>query len=192
MALLISQFSGGISSGSKIGLAGSFRFGKGLDIHTDPDVLKISPKSTKISGSVVTDLPMFGCTNTINSNIYFLGSTGKLYKYASGVVTVLGTYTNAQGMGFFSGTGKIIFCSGDVEYKLDPATDAVTTGRTLNSADYHPVESFLDKVFIGNGREIISTDASSINYTSSTIGGGITLEWGYKARCMKTSGTGCL
>jgi len=188
MPLLISKFSGGSSSGSKIGLEGSFRFGRGLDIHSDPDVLKISPASTKVSGAVVTDLVMFGCTNTINSNIYFLGSTGRLYKYAGGVMSLLATYTNAQGMGFFSGTGKIVFCSGDVEYKLDPATDAITTGRTLTASTYHPVESFLDKVFIGNGRELISTDGSGIDYTSSTIGGGITLEWGYKIRCLKNIG----
>ncbi len=186
--LLISEFGGGISENPKKGLVGSFRFARGFDIHSDPGTLKVSPASTKDSGTVVTDLIMFGTSNTVNSNLYFLGSSGCLYKKASGVYTKLATYSNAQGMGFFTGTNKVIFCSGDTEYKLDPATDAITTGRTLNSADYHPVEAFLDKVFIGNGRELISTDGSGIDENSSTVGGGITVEYGYKIKCLKNIG----
>jgi hypothetical protein len=186
--LLINNFSGGLSSGSKIGLAGSFRFGRGLDIHTDPDILKVSPASTKDSGSVVVDLPVFGASNTTNSNLYFLGNAGNLYKKASGTYTKIATYTTGQGMGFFNGTGKVIFCSGDREYKLDPASDAITAGRVLDTADWHPVEAFRDKVFIGNGREIISTDGSGIDYDSDTIGGGITLEYGQTVWCMRNIG----
>jgi len=187
--LLINQFNGGLSSGSKRGIAGSFRWGQGLNIHQDPDVLKVSPASTKDSGSTVVDLPLFGTTNTVNSNNYFLGNAGKLYKRTSaGAWSILNTYTNAEGMGFFSGTNKIFFISDDVEYQLNPADDSVTTGRTLNSATWHPVEAFLDKVFIGNGREIISTDASDIDYNSTTIGGGITIEFNYKVKCFKNIG----
>jgi len=187
-SLLINNFSGGIASGSKIGLSGSFRFASGCDIFSDPDVLKISPASTKNSGSVIVDLPMFGVTNTVNSNLYFLGNTGKIYKKASNTYSVITIKTTAQGMGFFSGTNLVVICSGNTEFKLDPSTDGITTGRALNSADYHPVECFLDKVFIGNGREIISTDGSGIDYDSTTVGGGITLEFGYKSKVLKNIG----
>lgn len=186
--LSISKFSGGISSSSKVGLAGSARFMRGLDIHTDPDILQISPATTKDSASVVVDLPVFATTNTVNTNIYLLGNAGKLYKNASGTYTVVNTYSTAQGMGFFTGTNEVVFCSGDTEYTLNPATDAISTGRSLNTADYHPVEAFLDKVFIGNGRELISTDASGIDYDSDTVGGGITVEFGYTIRCLKNVG----
>jgi len=186
--LLINNFNGGLSSGEKIGLSGSFRFGSGINIHSNPDVLKVSPKSTKDSGTVVVDLPMFSTTNTVNSNIYFLGDAGKLYCKSSGVYSVLNTYTNAQGMGFFTGTNKVVFCSGDKEYKIDPSTNSISTGRTLDSADFHPVEAFLDKVFVGNGRELISTDGSAIDYNSSTVGGGLTVEFGQKIKCLKNIG----
>ncbi len=187
--LLINKYHGGISSGSKIGLAGSFRWGQGLSIHEDPDVLKVSPASTKDSGSTVVDLPLFGVSNTVNTNLYFFGNAGKVYKRTSaGVWSVLNTYTAAQGAGFFSGTNKIFFVDNNQEYRLDPSNDSITTHRSLNTADWHPVEAFLDKVFIGNGRELISTDASSIDYTSSTVGGGITVEYNYKIRCLKNIG----
>ena len=187
--LSISVWNGGLSSGSKVGLRGSFRFGQGLDIHSDPDKLQVMPATTKDSGSTVTDLILFGSNNTVNGNRYFLGNTGKLYKRTSaGVWSVLETYTDSQGMGFFSGTNQVFFVSGDVEYKLSPDSEDIATGRSLDSADFHPVETFLDKVFIGNGRELISTDASGINYDSSTVGGGITIDYNYKIRCQKNLG----
>jgi len=186
MPLLISQFSGGLSSGSKIGLAGAFRWGQGLNIHEDPDVLKISAKSTKDSGSTVVDLVKFASTNTINSNIYFLGT--KLYKKSSGVYSVLNTYTTPQGMGWFNGTSRIVFVAGNTEYKLDPSNDSITNGRALNTADFHPAEAFLDKIFIGNNQELISTDASGIDYDYTTVGGGIKIEQGYSIRCLKNVG----
>lgn len=187
--LLINNFSGGISSGSRRGLSGSFRFGTGLNIHEDPDVLKISPVSTKESGSTVVDLPLFACTNTVNTNIYLFGDAGNVYKRTSaGAYSVLNTYTTAQGAGYFSGTNEIFFVDNNQEYRLDPSNDSITTNRELNTADWHPIEAFLDKVFIGNGRELISTDASDIDYDSDTIGGGITIEFNYKMRCLKNIG----
>ncbi|KKK86322.1 hypothetical protein LCGC14_2764410, partial [marine sediment metagenome] len=187
--LSINYFNGGLSSGSKIGLRGSFRWGQGLDIHSDPDRLQVMPKSTKDSGSIVTDLVLFGTNNTVNANRYFLGDAGKLYKRtSSGTWSVVNTYTNAQGMSFFSGTNKVFFVSGNTEYQLDPSGDSVDSGRSLNSATWHPVEAFLDKVFLGNGRELISTDASNINYDSTTTGGGITIDHNYKMRVLKNIG----
>ena len=187
--LLLNIFNGGLSSGSKRGLAGSFRWGQGLDIHSDPDVLGVSPASTKDSGTTITDLPLFATNNTVNTNKYFLGDAGALYKRTSaGVWSKLSTYTNAEGMGFFSGTDLIYFVSGDVQYTLDPSSDAITTGRTLNSATWHPVEAFLDKIFTGNGRELVSTDASAIDYDSETQGGGITIDFNYSIRCLKNIG----
>lgn len=187
--LLQSTFSGGLSSGSKKGLAGSFRWGQGIDIYSDPDVLKISPKSTKDSGTTIVDLPLFSCTNTVNANIYFFGNAGKVYKRTSaGVWSVITTNTNAQGAGFFAGTNKIYFTDSNTEYILDPSNDSIAGGRSLNSANFHPVEAFLDKVFIGNGRELISTDASAINYDSATVGGGITVEYNYTIKCLKNIG----
>ncbi len=160
--------------------------GRGLDCISDPDVLKISPASTRDDGGVVDGATIaYAASNTINSNLYFIGS--KLFKKASGIYTSLGTYFG-QGMGFFNGTGKVIFTASNVEYTLDPATNAITAGRTLNTAYAHPIECFLDKVFIANGRELISTDASGINYDSNTTGGGITVEYGQSIKCLKNIG----
>ena len=187
--LLINGFNGGLASGSKRGIANSFRWGQGLDIHSDPDVLGVKPASTKDSGSTVTDLPLFAATNTVNANTYFLGDTGNLYKRTSaGVWSNPKTFTNAQGMGFFSGTNLIYIVSDNRQHTLNPSDDSTTTGRILNSATWHPIESFLDKVFTGNGRELVSTDASAIDADSTTQGGGITIDFNYSIRCLKNIG----
>jgi hypothetical protein len=185
--LLINNFSG-ISSGSKIGLAGEFRMGRGLDCISDPDVLKISPASTKDSGDTVTNPIVAATTNTTNSNIYFLSSSGILYKKAGGVYSIVTTKTSGRGMGYFNGTDRVVFCCLNTEYTLNPTGDVIATGRSLNSAGWHPVECFLDKVFIGSGRELISTDSSGINYDSNTTGGGITVEYGQSIKCLKNIG----
>ncbi len=187
--LSIDFFNGGLSSGSKIGLKGSFRWAQGCDIHSDPDRLQIMPKSTKDSGAIVTDLVLFGTNNTVNANRYFLGDAGCLYKRTSGGSwSKLSTYTDAQGMGFFSGTNQVFFVSGNVEYRLSPASGVIATGRSLNSTTWHPVEAFLDKVFLGNGRELISTDGSNIDYDSTTVGGGITIDFNYSMKVLKNIG----
>ena len=86
--LQIDSFNGGISSGSKRGIAGSFRFARGLDIHSDPDRIQINPKSTKDSGSTIKDLIQFSTTNTVNANVYFGGDAGNVYKRTSAGCTI--------------------------------------------------------------------------------------------------------
>ena len=187
--LVINRFNGGISSGSKRGIQGSFRFARGCNLHQDPDKLATNPASTKESGSVVVDLPMFGVNNTVNTHKFFLGDAGKVYKRTpAGAWSVLSTLSNAQGMGFFSGTNLIYLCSGNTQYTLNPTGGGASSDRSLNTADYHPVEAFLDKVFIGNGREMISTDGSGIASDSDTVGGGVSIDFNYKIRCLRNLG----
>lgn len=190
--LLINKFYGGLSQSSKVGLAGTFRFGNNLDIFSDPDKLQISTKATKDSGGTVTDLILFGVTNTINSNLYFLSEGGKVYKRTSaGVWSTLTTLGggNGQGLAWFSGTNLIYGVSGDEVFTIDPSGDSISEGvRTLNSATWHPIEPFLDKCFFGNGRTIVSVDASGIEYDEDNVGGGIVLDYNYKARCIKNIG----
>lgn len=189
--LAINLFNGGIASGSKRGLQGAFRFASGCDIHLDPDVLQINPASTKDSGSTITDLIRFISANTVNSNIYFGGDSGKLYKRTSaGSWSVVKTFSSGiTGLAFFSGTNLIYGSAGNTQFTLNPSTDAIVESyRTLNSADFHPSEVFLDKIFTGNGRELVSVDASAIQYDSATVGGGVTIEYNQKIRCIRNIG----
>lgn len=92
----IDNFSGGISPSKKLGIPNSFAFARGVDFRTEPTELTVLPKATKISGSIVTDLPM--CADQAESNLWFHGNTGKIYKVDENDTTTL-EYTVPDSVG---------------------------------------------------------------------------------------------
>jgi hypothetical protein len=100
MAKIWSQesWTGGQSTGSRIGYKNSFDDGIGIDFRTDPDKLSILRKLTKDSGTVVTDLVKWMVE--YNGNIYMYGASGGLYKKStSNVYSLLSTIPNSTGQG---------------------------------------------------------------------------------------------
>jgi len=95
----LTSWIGGISTGSKKkGPPNSFAFGRSIDFRSDSSELTVLPRSTKISGSIVTDLPMWA--DSACNNLYFHGNTGNIYKVDAND-TVIQEYTvpNSQGNG---------------------------------------------------------------------------------------------
>lgn len=79
----IDQFNGGISDLSNRGVAGSFKFGFGIDMRALSAALTCNQKLKKDSGSTVTDLILFGVSGS-DGSFYGFGDTGKIYKRTSG------------------------------------------------------------------------------------------------------------
>ena len=184
------KFYGGLAESDKIGIEGSFAFGQSLDIRSDIKKLQVLPKTTRET-NVFTDLVHFIDTNTVNTNIYAVGSAGKLYKKASGTWTLLQTLggANGQGLRFFKGTSLYYGVSGDNIFSIGPSSSSASQGlQSLDSATWHPCETFLDKVFFASDRQITSYDGSGIYATSSTQGAGITVDYGYSIRVLKDIG----
>ena len=95
---LITNFTVGLSEGSKKGIDGSFRAGQGLDYRTDPDILTALKKLKKDSGTTITDMPKWMVTE--NGNLWVYGDTGKLYKRnSSGTWSLMRTVSNSSGNG---------------------------------------------------------------------------------------------
>ena len=70
------NFSGGISDGEKLGLPNSFKFGRSIQFRDDPSKITILPRTTKDSGTVVTELikradRRKGGTDTTTSDFLF-------------------------------------------------------------------------------------------------------------------------
>jgi len=184
------QFYGGWSKSAKDGIAGSYDFGQSLDTKKDPSNLQVLPKMTQET-DVFTDLVLFMDTNTINTNIYAVGSAGAIYKKASGVWSKLATLSggNGQGLKYFAGTSLYYGVSGDQIFTIDPSNDSISQSlQTLNVATWHSCEVFLDKIFFCNGREITSYDGSGIYATSSITGAGVSLDFGYTTKVVKSIG----
>lgn len=81
----INNFTGGISSNQKTGIPNSCRFLKNLNIHEDLNYVTLHQKTTKISGSTVTDLIKWAEDGTpYDTNRWFYDASGNIYKETSG------------------------------------------------------------------------------------------------------------
>lgn len=101
----ITQFYAGMSPFRKIGVGGNIdaggRFIKNLNIHQDPNHITQNTKTTKISGSTVTGLPLWCDDGTpYDTNVYFYDDDGKIYSLASNdTFSLLRTVTGSAGEG---------------------------------------------------------------------------------------------
>lgn len=136
----ITQFNGGLSSGRKQGLRGSFDFARSLDIHSDPSYFEILPKTTKDSGSTVTDL-VVDAVRTENGDCYFLDLSKKFYKRtAAGVwstVATISSGTNGQGLYYWRAKDTIYVITDQTISTYFPisGTPAISDGKYATVID---------------------------------------------------------
>ena len=94
-----SRFINGIADFNKEGVQDSFYFSRCVDHGSDPRKLTLQPKSIKETGSVVTDLILWGEQVTDGSS-YFYGDGGTFYKRTvSSSWSALRTIANSHGNG---------------------------------------------------------------------------------------------
>src|SRR3990167_8129530 len=93
-----SRFSGGLSFSEKEGPRSSFLFARSVDYRSDPTKLKILPRTTKNSGSTVTDLIMDA--DRQGTDLYSYGDSGNIYtKDSTDVWTNVRTAPDSHGNG---------------------------------------------------------------------------------------------
>lgn len=108
----LTSFEGGISQSQKVGLKGSGRFMKKLDIYNDQSYMIPFPKSTKVSGTTVLDLVKWMEDGTPwDSNRWFYDAAGNIYKETSGFVWSVDRATATIGNGA-AGQGLLVFADG--------------------------------------------------------------------------------
>jgi hypothetical protein len=146
--LTIKSFRGGISPEGDKGPRGSFKFGRGLNIHSNRDSLKCNQALKKDTGSVVTDL-VLDMVRASDGRIYAFGDTGKIYRKASGTWTLVHTDSDGKITGaeeFETENGSQIYYATTEKLKKISLDDAagtwagnVTTEGEFNhgSADTH-------------------------------------------------------
>lgn len=115
-----SNWSGGISDFDKDEQpANSCGFLQSLNHRSNPRQLTLLPKALKESGSIVTDLPKWASTpGGVDTNTYFYGSSGNIYKRTSAsVYSLLRSVANSSGngLGYF----------GDDDYLYYPTDTAI-------------------------------------------------------------------
>lgn len=184
----INKFYGGLSTGSKKGVDGSFRWGQYLDFKTDPDLLQAnlamaSDSSTNVTGKI----KWFAHYDKAGTKTYFAyDDGGKIYSDASSWTSIKTVSSSAgQGMAIFG--DYLYFASSTVLGRYGDLSGTPTftdSYQTLTAdANWHPMKVFLNFLCIGNGRTLATLD-SSLNWDASQI----TLPVGWKIKSLEVKG----
>ncbi len=186
-----SGFSGGLSDSLNIGVKNSFYEGVGLDIHSNPGILKVNQKLTKESGTTV--LGFIKCkVQGSDGSTYFGDDLGKIYKRTSaGSWSVVYTDPGADPiLGISEFNGYFYWATYNKLHRMvitgNWAGDVANDWATFTNADtaYHPMIPVGLLLFIGDGRAIASVDDTGTFTANGTPDQTfISLPFGYRARC---------
>jgi len=172
---LVDKFVGGISDGSKVGIVGSFYSGRSIDYRSDPDVLQTNYAATKNSGTIDTDLITW--IQPVNSDVYFLGNTGKFYSKTGGTGTfsLVGTVSLCAGNGMEFFNDYVYIAGGTKAARYGPIsgtaalTDPYATFISVQSETWHPMANFINYLCMGNGRYLSTFDGTIYTYNQLTL-----------------------
>jgi len=166
---IISSFRGGVSDESDKGIAGSFKHGYGLDIHSRDDVLQCASTIATIDSTVIQNLVTTMVTARDGST-YCFGNTGSIYAISGSVddpVTTLvyndenGKIRGAAEWKLSDGNNYIYWAtntsvarmilngSGDTPWAAGVVTQDYKT--TLDAADWHTMKNAGGVLNIANG-----------------------------------------
>lgn len=176
--LTIDKWSGGLSDGARTGVEGSFRYGKGLDYHTDPDGITALPAMTKDSGATVDGAVQWIVYDPINSPypVYSYDNNGKIYKKASGSYSALRTVSNSAGEGMAI-YGDYLYYTQNSQigrYGALSGTPSFTDNwqTSLSAGQFKPCKAFANLLLVGHGRYVGTFDGSTWTAQKLTLPSG--------------------
>ncbi len=187
---VIDRFYGGSSEAQKEGPKGSFLYGDRLDIKSDMTSVSAQVKSTKDSGTVVTDLPKWIEHDPVNDKTYAYGNDGEWYIETSGTWVKQTTLSTAAGQGMHIWNDYAYFRKTSAVASYGPLSGSPTltqshatiTGNIQTEALHGPIADFLGNLYFANGRYLGEWDGAIWTYNK------ITLPIGWKIRTMAVLG----
>jgi hypothetical protein len=141
----------------------------GLDIHSEPGILKVNQKLTKNSGTTVTEF----CKNRIaasdGNSYWFSADSGKIWKRTStDVWSLVHTNTQCACLGAREFEGYIYYASAAKLGRISVSAAASEASwasqndswQSFSAGDtgFHPMEEVNAKLLIGDGKYIASLD----------------------------------
>lgn len=180
---VIKSYRGGISDEADKGIAGSFKFGQGLDIHKKVDSLTCGSAMVTLDQSTITDLIQFFVPASDGST-YAFGDNGKIYAITGdpydAAVAVKYTDSNGKIRGAeqwkdSSGNNYLFWATNtSISRKLLPGDDAwgdVTQNwkTTLNSADWHTMTNAAGQLNIVNYDSLASVDYATLAFNALAL-----------------------
>lgn len=155
---------GGLSDSKYQGLANSLYRMVGLDVHSEPGIIKVNQALKKDSGSTVDDFVkvIVPCSD---GNSYLFGSTnGKIWKRTSGgSYSLVATSAQAEVINAKEFDGYIYYASDDKLGRWQVGTDWSTRNDawatfTEADGDYKPMRIKNGVLYIGDGKLVAQVD----------------------------------
>tara|TARA_Y100000310_G_scaffold260707_2_gene269786 strand:- start:3170 stop:4963 length:1794 start_codon:yes stop_codon:yes gene_type:complete len=174
----ISDFSGGLSDGTRVGIPGSFYWAKGLNYRNDPDSITANYVAAKNSGSTVADLVKWVAHDPINGNTFYYGDAGKIYKRTSGGTwSLLQTTSNSGGQGLAVYADYLYYTQDSQigRYGSLAGSPSFTDNwqTSLNgTTEWRPIYAFMNFIAVGNGRYLAHWDDTTWTATKLTFPAG--------------------
>lgn len=163
------SYSAGLAVSKFLGVFGSFAKAVGIDIRSEPGILKAQWALAKDSGDTVVDKILVS-VHTSSGHSYHFGNAGKIYKRTSGgtwsllttlnpVKKILGAAEHSDGYVYFTYSNKV----GRILVSDDTVTASWDT-LTNTNVDYGPViyHEKRDAIFIGNKKLVARVNAAGI------------------------------
>lgn len=180
----INKFYGGLSTGTKRGVDGSFTLGQGLDFKTDPDLLQANLTMSKDSSTNVTGLIKWFAQS--GTTIYAYADDGKIHSNASSWAS-LRTVSNSSGQGMAVFNDYLYYAQNSQlgRYGVLSGSPSFTDNYQTLDTDtlWHPCKVFLNKLCVGHARKLATLDSSG-SWTDAAI----TLPVGWKIKSLEVKG----
>lgn len=179
--LFINQWAKGSQENANLGIGTLL----GVENYNVKGVARLTKDTTKISGTTVTDLPVFFAQKD-NDTVFIQGDTGKVYKYIISTNTFTdisaATLTGGRGLVFFDGV-LYAFQTTTIDYCVSPYGAANWTQGWKTGLSDNPHTAFIypsafgfyfcngNKIGIlqqaSTGTAIDPTNAATYNYSAS-------------------------
>jgi hypothetical protein len=186
------NWSGGISDSDVVGVKGSLADAVGVDVRTEPGILKVAQALEKKSSGTVTDFCKYALLCSTGS-AYFFGDTGIIYerKTSGGYGTV-----HIDSKGTIKGCGEY---DGYIYWATDDSLRRIATGSSwasgvvawgsLTASDTHQMTANGLFLYILNSTKIASVDETG----TLTLGGTVDVTLGeladaYRYSCITNFG----
>ena len=175
--LITNWNNGGIADSKWSGVADSLYRMVGVDVHSEPAVLKAEQKLTKSSGSTVDEFVKWQITSSNGNTYHFSSQSGKIWeRNSSGTWSLVYTTSPAAGsaatLGAIEHNGYIIWATQNRLHRILAANANGSANWTANATanwqtftnsnlNYHPMVEQNLNLYIGDGNLLAEWDGTS-------------------------------
>lgn len=155
-------FKGGLADSKYVGVANSMAEMVGLDIHSEPGIIKVNQALAKDSGATVTEAIAKIVTASDGSSYLFSSGSGKIWKRtAGGAYSLAHTNTDGANVDADEYEGYIYYASATKlgRFQIGGAWTDTWATFTNGDTDFHPMKVKNGILYIGDGDLIAQVDA---------------------------------